>query len=248
MVNCGGSYAASCSECPQGNGALWCNGECAWIGGGMYVGQCVPAVDVGLPGVPPASTDYYLIWFVLSGIIMLVYAAFYNQWVIKAPPGFPKVGSVSIVERKGLFECFKYPDTCLYVTFCLPIVAAKNYYATDVCPFWPGCIFTFLCSYSPFAPISMIFRCILSGRVQEALYGNKRDCVLDCLYAMFCFPCDVGRESLAVDEEVGADVRCCCKVTYTVPIVNEVVNAFEKTEQAVERSCSKYRFCPGGGN
>jgi len=29
-VSCGGHSASSCSECPQGNGELWCNGECAW--------------------------------------------------------------------------------------------------------------------------------------------------------------------------------------------------------------------------
>ena len=29
-VNCGNHRAASCSECPQGNGEPWCNGECEW--------------------------------------------------------------------------------------------------------------------------------------------------------------------------------------------------------------------------
>ena len=29
-VSCGGHSATSCSLCPQGNGELWCNGECAW--------------------------------------------------------------------------------------------------------------------------------------------------------------------------------------------------------------------------
>ena len=31
-VTCGGHDASSCSECPQGNGAAWCNGECEWNG------------------------------------------------------------------------------------------------------------------------------------------------------------------------------------------------------------------------
>ena len=30
-VNCGGHRAPSCSDCPQGNGAAWCNGECEWF-------------------------------------------------------------------------------------------------------------------------------------------------------------------------------------------------------------------------
>ena len=29
-VNCGNHLASSCAECPQGHGALWCNGECEW--------------------------------------------------------------------------------------------------------------------------------------------------------------------------------------------------------------------------
>ena len=29
-VVCGGHNAATCADCPQGNGAAWCNGECRW--------------------------------------------------------------------------------------------------------------------------------------------------------------------------------------------------------------------------
>ena len=31
-VSCGGHWAASCAECPRGNGPSWCNGECIWKG------------------------------------------------------------------------------------------------------------------------------------------------------------------------------------------------------------------------
>ena len=30
-VSCGNHNAASCSECPQGHGAGWCNGDCVWL-------------------------------------------------------------------------------------------------------------------------------------------------------------------------------------------------------------------------
>ena len=33
-VVCGAHKAPTCEECPQGNGAGWCNGECEWIDGG----------------------------------------------------------------------------------------------------------------------------------------------------------------------------------------------------------------------
>ena len=32
-VSCGGHVADSCIECPQGNGAAWCNGDCQWRDG-----------------------------------------------------------------------------------------------------------------------------------------------------------------------------------------------------------------------
>mmetsp|Transcript_7428 Transcript_7428/g.23341 ORF Transcript_7428/g.23341 Transcript_7428/m.23341 type:complete len:179 (-) Transcript_7428:287-823(-) len=35
-VSCGGHRAESCFACPQGNGAVWCNGDCTWV-----EGECV---------------------------------------------------------------------------------------------------------------------------------------------------------------------------------------------------------------
>lgn len=29
-VSCGGHFASTCDDCPQGNGAAWCNGDCQW--------------------------------------------------------------------------------------------------------------------------------------------------------------------------------------------------------------------------
>jgi len=50
-TNCGGHMAVSCKECPEGNGAAWCNGDCAWSDG-----QCV---DKGSTGSScPASHPY----------------------------------------------------------------------------------------------------------------------------------------------------------------------------------------------
>ena len=38
-INCGEHKAATCNECPQGNGANWCNGECKWNG---LTSTCLP--------------------------------------------------------------------------------------------------------------------------------------------------------------------------------------------------------------
>ena len=40
-VSCGNHEASSCAECPQGNGAVWCNGECEWSEDGNG-GVCQP--------------------------------------------------------------------------------------------------------------------------------------------------------------------------------------------------------------
>ena len=37
-MSCGGHYADSCSGCPQGNGASWCNNDCFWSNG-----RCISA-------------------------------------------------------------------------------------------------------------------------------------------------------------------------------------------------------------
>eukprot|EP00591_Stephanopyxis_turris_P000556 CAMPEP_0195507622 /NCGR_PEP_ID=MMETSP0794_2-20130614/1032_1 /TAXON_ID=515487 /ORGANISM="Stephanopyxis turris, Strain CCMP 815" /LENGTH=446 /DNA_ID=CAMNT_0040634367 /DNA_START=117 /DNA_END=1454 /DNA_ORIENTATION=- len=50
-VSCGGHSASACSNCPQGNGAAWCNGDCSWVnnqcvqtaktcGGGIMASSC----------------------------------------------------------------------------------------------------------------------------------------------------------------------------------------------------------------
>ena len=41
-VSCGNHQASCCQECPQGNGASWCNGDCKWSNN-----QCVTAGEEG---------------------------------------------------------------------------------------------------------------------------------------------------------------------------------------------------------
>ena len=41
-VNCGGHYANFCHECPSGNGASWCNGDCQW---NSLINECEIYVD-----------------------------------------------------------------------------------------------------------------------------------------------------------------------------------------------------------
>mmetsp|Transcript_153214 Transcript_153214/g.491332 ORF Transcript_153214/g.491332 Transcript_153214/m.491332 type:complete len:168 (-) Transcript_153214:58-561(-) len=40
-VSCGGHRARTCRACPQGRGALWCNGDCVWV-----EDRCAPKAQV----------------------------------------------------------------------------------------------------------------------------------------------------------------------------------------------------------
>jgi len=90
-----------------------------------------------------------------------------------------------------------------------------------------------------------MLRTCLSGKVQESM-GMEPNCCMNCIYNAFCFPCDVGRESLEVDAEIGAEIKCCCQVKITPRVVAEAKNLEEK----IERSCDtrKYRICGGEGH
>lgn len=240
MVDCGGHFESSCSMCPNGNGVSWCNGDCHWLTiPGADSGQCVSNFGRG-----PISNIYiYLTSFAVNGFLMFIFACVYKQKVVMGPPPLPKVNSVGAPARRGLFECFWHPDTCLYTTFCLPVVAGKNYYAANICGFWPGCIFTFLGTYSPFYFFTVLARAMLSGRVQANM-GQTPNVLTNCIYSVFCFPCDVGRESLEVDAEIGAEITCCCQVKISPRVISEMKN-FVASEK---RICTKYRICGGGGH
>jgi len=54
QVSCGGHYAATCLDCPQGNGASWCNGDCAWADNRCVSKREVPTVAPTTQ--PPAPT------------------------------------------------------------------------------------------------------------------------------------------------------------------------------------------------
>jgi len=46
-VSCGNHQASSCAACPQGNGAVWCNGDCVWKGGRCASIEPVEKVSCG---------------------------------------------------------------------------------------------------------------------------------------------------------------------------------------------------------
>lgn len=54
LVSCGGHRARSCELCTEGHGSAWCNGACAWFGGGCHRrGEAPPSPTPTGPPLPP---------------------------------------------------------------------------------------------------------------------------------------------------------------------------------------------------
>ena len=67
-MSCGNHEAATCAECPQGNGAAWCNGVCTWSNGACNGPQgeissftlcCGPSDCHRLSGDPGAVSTFF---------------------------------------------------------------------------------------------------------------------------------------------------------------------------------------------
>jgi len=235
IVDCGGHYAEACSDCPQGNGPVWCNGDCAWDTGSIFRrhdegGECREAQTVLAPAFGKTLDHLFgnmgpwaaVAGSVTFGFVMLVYACVYNSQVISQLPTVPRIFNIQARER-GLFACFSDSQTCLHTAFCMPVVLGKNYYATEVMGFWPGCIFSYCMTFSPFYFVSVLIRTVLAMKVQERL-GFRGNFFSLCCMNLFCMPCDVGRESLEVDAEIGATIWCCCNVFVKPQVITEVEN------------------------
>jgi len=258
-VNCGGHVAETCAACPGDNGAAWCHGMCEWISGPWGGGQCVLRGPGGIPEfvqLPYEMQDATFIHLhamqygtlvLATGLLMLCFAVNYNKRVVRHMPAIDEV-IIKSRREKSLMSCFWEPSVCLYATCCAPLLAGKNYYATRVCPnFWAGCIFTFLGMYTPFFCIWLPVRAWLSTLVQVTI-GQRTSCCSQLLTTLFCFPCDLAREGLEIDDELGAEITCFNNLRLTPKLLQEVDNAVALVagSEAQPRMCTvspKLRMC-----
>ena len=59
-VSCGNHDASSCQECPQGNGASWCNADCKWSNNQCVAVAAAPAPAPIVAAAPaPAGNQFY---------------------------------------------------------------------------------------------------------------------------------------------------------------------------------------------
>jgi len=177
-----------------------------------------------------------LIFTFVAAVSLFIFAALYQTDVVEKLPLLPEMRQQQGGKRElGIFSCFRRPSTCMYTAFCMPLVAGKNYKATQVTGYWRGCMgvgipgllcLSQLCCMG--WPLLVCIRTKLSQRVQQRL-GHKTSCLKQFWLSACCMPCDVARESLEVDAEIGAEITCCFKVA---------MNADVESTSSSSSSCS----------
>mmetsp|Transcript_41573 Transcript_41573/g.110927 ORF Transcript_41573/g.110927 Transcript_41573/m.110927 type:complete len:268 (+) Transcript_41573:82-885(+) len=218
VVNCGGQFAETCAVCPQGHGESWCNGDCSWVMGECTDKSLEPAAFRGMTG-GGGNSQYFPYLFAASACIYTIFGIFYKKQVVDKIP-HDKIRDHGAdfnswsARKVGLFDCFRQPSTCAYSALCVPVVAGKNYSVGRVCGFWPSCCLMFVLFYSPFYCVAALVRTIMSAKLKRNL-GLEPKYFQDCCFSLFCIFCEVGRESMEVDEAAGVEVKCLNQVTDT---------------------------------
>lgn len=145
-----------------------------------------------------------------SGLVMLIFACMYKKKVVDKLPELPKQRK-STPDTISIWACLCDRATCLYTCCCLPSVAAKNYSVTGVCPFWPSFFLLVFGTYSCFYPIMVCIRACFSVKLRKRM-GIESNFCMECCVSFFCFPLEVGRESIEVDEELEVEIGTCFRV------------------------------------
>jgi len=157
--------------------------------------------------------------FMSSGIVMFLFACLFKAKVVDAYPlhlldeiiedgGQPQEAWDSL----GLFSVVLRPATCCYVMCCSPVLTAKNYHVTEICDFWPACCLLYV-TYN-MCCVGICVRTYFSSQLKTKL-NIQHDLCSDFLLNLLCMPCELGRESLVVDEVMGLTIGCPMRVVHT---------------------------------
>lgn len=117
--------------------------------------------------------------------------------------------------RHTLFDCCCCDDftMCLHVVCCGYTRSAHNAAVLNIMEFWPTW-FTFLIidTFLWLCFVPCCFRVWFRTEVKRKL-GLPPDCFCDCCCVIFCGSCELGQQSLDIDELLGVKVMCCCEFT-----------------------------------
>mmetsp|Transcript_29892 Transcript_29892/g.86915 ORF Transcript_29892/g.86915 Transcript_29892/m.86915 type:complete len:198 (-) Transcript_29892:622-1215(-) len=130
-VNCGGHYATNCSQCPSGNGATWCNGDCEWVvpfrapwqPADEASGECRPRCQQVLNWLLDLLNPcLYYMGLGAATVILLALASMCYSRVAQQLPIVPDAVTTDARER----GCLSDRRTCLSMAFCFPLVAGAE--------------------------------------------------------------------------------------------------------------------------
>mmetsp|Transcript_20566 Transcript_20566/g.58260 ORF Transcript_20566/g.58260 Transcript_20566/m.58260 type:complete len:287 (-) Transcript_20566:99-959(-) len=250
-INCGNHFARSCDACQHTTRGVttaepgtMCGGECVWLKGSCQAA----AIKDGFKDAASASGWSQVFQYVVPACLAAVFAALYKKQVVEKLPHDKIDDRSSIVDELrllstrevDLFSCCKDRSTCAYAVCCGPAVAAKNYEVGRVLSFWPSCIMLYLAM--PFSCVFAVLRAVLSSKLKRNM-GLEGSCLQDFCLNLFCFPCEVGRESMEVDDMLEVEIRCFNKVRSIAPELPP-----NPAAGFLSRGCCSSRKCGGGGS
>merc|ERR1712232_123920 len=173
--------------------------------------------------------------FGISALMMLIFACCYKRKVVDKLHDVPETRGPPH-EELSIWACFFDRATCLHTCFCMPSVAAKNYSVTGVCSYLPSYFLVAIGTYSCLYPIMAAIRAWFSVKLRRRMNMETNYCLELCL-SCFCFPLEVGRESLEVDEELDVQIGVCLNIvegegddTELEDMTQEINNAKSKVQ------------------
>lgn len=179
-----------------------------------------------------ADMDSYIVYF-LDIIIALTFACVYKSKVVDRVPELQQAADLTTL-KTSLFQCFeaKHRSVCLHSVFCPAARNAHTAAVAGVCPFWLGWCFTFFTTCSPFEWIVLF---IMRSQLRKKM-GMETDTGGDILASCFCSPCAVAQMAIELDQRVGVEVECCCKLVQTTDDQPVVGDPAKLPEEAVVSS------------
>lgn len=195
---------------------LFTDADLADLSGGSATGRISIPPELDLILKQQTNITY---GFMSSGIVMFLFACLFKAKVVDTYPlhlldeiiedgGQPQEAWDSL----GLFSVVLRPATCCYVMCCSPVLTAKNYHVTEICDFWPACCLLYV-TYN-MCCVGICVRTYFSSQLKTKLH-IQHNLFCDFLLNLLCMPCELGRESLVVDEVMGLTIGCPMRVVHT---------------------------------
>jgi Cys-rich protein (TIGR01571 family) len=152
----------------------------------------------------------------LHVIILITFACVYKYQVVNSIPKLEQrpVNALQDLPH-GLCDCWSHCSLCAHLFFCGVCRAAHTWHVAQVCEYWPSVCLFCIAGSSKIICVDVCIFTYFRTKVKERL-GIKPNPAMDCLCHLFCAPCAIGQEAMAVDEELGVKVECCCRLTGAV--------------------------------